>query len=50
LVVAEQVDHREVVHRVVLTEKVKQHIQVEKAVTPDHNHIQVQVEVAEEPL
>ena len=48
--VAEQADHREVVHQVVLTEKVKQHIQVEKAVTLDHNHTRVQVEVAEEPL
>tara|TARA_B100001093_G_C26185411_1_gene741588 strand:+ start:272 stop:418 length:147 start_codon:yes stop_codon:yes gene_type:complete len=48
--VAEQVEHRVVVHQVVLTEKAKQHIQVEKAVTLDHNHIQVQVQVAEEPL
>ena len=37
-------------HQVVLTEKVKQHIRVEKAVTLDHDHIQEQVEVAEEPL
>jgi hypothetical protein len=38
-----------VVHQVVLTEKAKQHIQVEKAVTLDHNRTQAQVEVAEEP-
>ena len=37
-------------HQVVPTEKVKQVIQVEKAVTLDHNHIRAQVEVAEEPL
>jgi hypothetical protein len=49
-VVAEQADHREVEHQEAPTEKVKQHIQAEKAVTLDHNHIQVQVEVAEEPL
>ena len=37
-------------HQVVPTEKVKQVIQVEKAVTLDQTHTQVQVEVAEEPL
>jgi hypothetical protein len=39
-----------VVHQVVLTEKVKQHIRVEKVETPDQTHTQVQAEVAEEPL
>ena len=42
-------DHQVVVHQAVETEKVKQVIQVVKAVTLDHNLIQVQVEVAEEP-
>ena len=36
-------------HQVVQTEKVRQVFQVGKAVTLDHNHIQAQVEVAEEP-
>tara|TARA_Y100000361_G_C11044194_1_gene281578 strand:+ start:467 stop:706 length:240 start_codon:yes stop_codon:yes gene_type:complete len=45
-VVVEQVDHREVVHQVVPTEKARQDFQVVKVVTLDHNHIQVQ-EVAE---
>ena len=39
-----------VVHQVVLTEKAKQHIQVEKVETPDQTHTQVQEGVAEEPL
>ena len=42
-------DHQVVVHQAVETEKVKQVIQVVKAVTLDHNLIQVQAEVAEEP-
>tara|TARA_R110002074_G_scaffold312059_1_gene482803 strand:- start:175 stop:330 length:156 start_codon:yes stop_codon:yes gene_type:complete len=49
-VVAEQVDHQEVVHQVALTEKVKQHIQVAEAVTLDPTHTQDQAEVAVEPL
>tara|TARA_R110001592_G_scaffold274413_1_gene541413 strand:+ start:120 stop:275 length:156 start_codon:yes stop_codon:yes gene_type:complete len=48
-VVAEQADRQVVVHQVVQTEKVKQHIQVVKAVTLDHDHIQDQAEVVEEP-
>jgi hypothetical protein len=47
--VAEQVVHRVAVHQVVQMEKVKQDIQVERAETPDHNHTQDLVEVAEEP-
>ena len=45
-----QVDRQVAEHRVVLTEKAKQHIQAVEAVTQDRNHIRVQVEVAEEPL
>tara|TARA_B110000858_G_scaffold101365_1_gene116482 strand:+ start:402 stop:560 length:159 start_codon:yes stop_codon:yes gene_type:complete len=45
----EEADRQVVVHQVALTEKVKQHIQVAEAVTLDHNHIQDQVEVVEEP-
>ena len=36
-------------HRVVQTEKVKQHIQGVKAVTQDQDHIQDQAVVEEEP-
>jgi hypothetical protein len=46
----EQADRRVVVHQVALTEKAKQVIQVEKAVTLDQTHTRVQAEVAEEPL
>jgi hypothetical protein len=49
-VVAEQVDHQEVVHQVVQTEKVRQDFQVVKAVTLDQTHTQDQVEAAVEPL
>jgi hypothetical protein len=45
----EEVDRQVVVHRVALTEKVKQHIQEAKAVTLDHNHIQDQAEAVAEP-
>ena len=38
------------VPQAVQTEKARQVIQVVKAVTLDHDHIQVQAEVAEEPL
>ena len=47
---AEQVDHQEAVHQVAQMVKVKQHIQVDKAVTLDHSHTRDQVAVAEEPL
>ena len=43
-------DHQEVVHREALTARARQVIQVAEAVTLDHDHIQVQAEVAEEPL
>jgi hypothetical protein len=46
LVAVEQVEHQEEEHRAAQTEKARQDIQVVKAVTLDHNHIQVQ-EVAE---
>ena len=36
-------------HQAEETERARQHIQVVKAVTLDHDHIQVQAEVAEEP-
>ena len=45
----EQAEHQEEEHRAAQTEKARQDIQVVKAVTLDHNHIQAQVEVAEEP-
>ncbi len=45
----EQVVVQVAVPQVALMEKVKQVIQAEKAVTPDHSHTQVLVEVAEEP-
>ena len=47
--VEEQADHQEAVRQVVQMEKERQHSQVVKAVTLDHNHIQAQAEVAEEP-
>ena len=43
-------DHKVVVHQVVLTGKVKRHIQVDKAVELDQVGTRDQVEVAEEPL
>tara|TARA_B100001093_G_C26474054_1_gene861891 strand:- start:209 stop:364 length:156 start_codon:yes stop_codon:yes gene_type:complete len=49
-VVAEVVEHQVAVHQVAITEKVKQHIQVDEAVTQDHNHSQVQVAEVAEPL
>jgi hypothetical protein len=48
--VAEQVVVQVVEHPAVQMEKVKQDIQVEKAVTLDQTHIQDQAEVVEEPL
>jgi hypothetical protein len=49
-VAAERVARQVAVPRVALTEKAKQVIQVEKAVTLDQTHTRVQAEVAEEPL
>tara|TARA_B100000900_G_C20160578_1_gene545758 strand:+ start:98 stop:262 length:165 start_codon:yes stop_codon:yes gene_type:complete len=48
--VVEQVDHQVEVHQVVQTEKARQVIQVDEAVTQDHNHIQDQAAEVAEPL
>ena len=49
-VAVEQVEYQEVVDQVVLTEKVKRHIQVAEAVTLDQVDTRDRAEVAEEPL